>query len=126
MTGWVARIRARMEKPTSTLRLYTVGALLLPLALYSTWTSARDRRGMVREVLAIEDKPSGAHILRVDSTVMRYIPVGTTRASAIRTLRERRFRVRFQSIPLPYRGGILETASPDCTEQIPARYDQDR
>lgn len=124
MTNWVARIRARMEKPTTPLRLYTVGVFLLPLALYSTWTSARDRRGMVREVLAIENKPSGAYWRRVDSTVMRYIPIGTTRASAIQTLRERGFRLQIQSIPLPYRGGVLEKECPDCTEQISGRYDQ--
>jgi hypothetical protein len=128
MTGWAARasrrIRARMEKPTTPLRLYTVGAILLPLALYSAWTSARDRHGMVGEVLAIQDRPRGAYHLRMDSTVARYIPVGTTRASAIRALRKHGFRVTVQRIPLPYQGGVLETMCPDCTEQVSGRYDQ--
>ncbi len=113
-----------MDDPVTRLRLYGVGVILLPLVLYSTWTSARDRRGMVREVLAIENKPSGWKHLRVDSTIVRYIPVGASKASAIQTLRERGFRVTIQAIPLPYRGGVLEKACPDCTEQISARYDQ--
>lgn len=128
MTGWAARtarrIRARMEKPTTPLRLRTVGVILLPLALYSAWTSARDRHGMVREVLATQERPRGAYHLRMDSTVTRYIPVGTTRAGAIQTLRKHGFRVTVQRIPLPYQGGILETTCPDCTEQISGRYDQ--
>lgn len=99
-------------------------ALSLPLAAYAGWTRAQDRRSLVREALAVRPRPTGWGHVRVDHVVRPYVPVGATRDDAIRVLRERGFRVTVERMPLPYRGGVLETECPDCTEQIDARYEQ--